>query len=171
FFLQHHHASRWSARGAQKQISDIRKQAKHRGKLSKKVYRLINRHSKLMEFYQNLEDSFNLCILIELVTVTIVLAFIEFSSCKLILIESLVLTYAGDFLQREIKKIAYSAYDNQWYDFKVKIMKNLPMVMFRRMIPHQITTGKCLPMNLFSFKEILKATGSYLFVLRVKIKK
>ncbi|KAF3054479.1 Odorant receptor 415 [Nylanderia fulva] len=41
------------------------------------------------------------------------------------------------------KKIAYSAYDNPWYDF-------------------DITTGKFLSMNLFSFKEILKATGSYL---------
>ncbi|KAF3054476.1 Odorant receptor 391, partial [Nylanderia fulva] len=61
------------------------------------------------------------------------------------------------------KKIAYSAYDNQWYDFDVKIMKNLPLVIFREMIPHQITTGKCLPMNLFSFKEILKAIGFYLF--------
>ncbi|KAL6446792.1 hypothetical protein ACFW04_001312 [Cataglyphis niger] len=77
--------------------------------------------------------------------------------------------YAGDQLESISGRLAYSAYDSPWYDFDVKLMKNLPMVMFRGMIPHQITAGKFLPMNLFSFKEILKATGSYLSVLRVMI--
>lgn len=40
----------------------------------KKFISFINRHSELMEFYQNLEDSFNFFILIQLVTVTIMLA-------------------------------------------------------------------------------------------------
>ncbi|KAF3054472.1 Odorant receptor 372, partial [Nylanderia fulva] len=92
----------------------------------KKFIRLINRHSKLMEFYKNLEDSFNLFILIKLVTMTIVLAFIglrinlclmennhiEVAKNALVvnfcLMESMVLTYGGDFLQRESEGIFYA---------------------------------------------------------------
>ncbi|KYN19770.1 Putative odorant receptor 22c [Trachymyrmex cornetzi] len=66
--------------------------------------------------------------------------------------------YAGDQLENVTGRIAYSAYDSPWYDFDVKIMKDLPMVMLRGKLPHQTTAGKFLPMNLFSFKEILKAT-------------
>lgn len=77
--------------------------------------------------------------------------------------------YAGSQLESISERLAYSVFDSPWYDFDVKVMKNLPMVMLRGVIPHQITAGKFLPMNLFSFKEILKATGSYLSVLRMVI--
>ncbi|KAF3054287.1 Odorant receptor 384 [Nylanderia fulva] len=159
------------ARGAQKQISDIRKQAKHRGKLSKKVIRLINRHSKLMEFYQNLEDSFNLCILIELVTVTIVLAFIEFSSCKLILIESLVLTYAGDFLQRESEGIFYAIYATSWFTLPLTLMKDMHFAMMKSSIPFRFTGGKFFYVNRETMMNILKTAASYVSVLRIALVK
>lgn len=77
--------------------------------------------------------------------------------------------YAGDQLEFVTGKLAYSAYETPWYDFDTKLMKKLPMVMLRGEIPHQITAGRFLPMNLFSFKEILKATGSYISVLRIMI--
>lgn len=77
--------------------------------------------------------------------------------------------YAGDRLETVTGMLAYGVYDTPWYDFDAKIMKDLPMVMLRGKVSHQITAGKFLPMNLFSFKEILRATGSYLSVLRVMI--
>lgn len=77
--------------------------------------------------------------------------------------------YAGDRLETVTGMVAYGAYDTPWYDFDTKIMKDLPMVMLRGKVPNQITAGKFISMNLFSFKEILKATGSYLSVLRVMI--
>jgi len=77
--------------------------------------------------------------------------------------------YAGDQLESITGRLAYSAYESPWYNFDVKIMKDLPMVMLRGELAHQITAGKFMPMNLFSFKEILRATGSYLSVLRVMI--
>lgn len=40
----------------------------------KKFIGLVNRHNELIELYQNLEDTFNLYILFQLVTVTIMLA-------------------------------------------------------------------------------------------------
>lgn len=77
--------------------------------------------------------------------------------------------YAGDQLESVTARLSYSAYSTTWYEFDVKLMRNLPIVMLRGRIPHQITAGKFLPMNIFSFKEILKATGSYISVLRVMI--
>lgn len=77
--------------------------------------------------------------------------------------------YAGDQLESVTGRLAYTAYESPWYNFDVKIMKDLSLVMFRGELAHQITAGKFLSMNLFSFKEILKATGSYLSVLRVMI--
>lgn len=77
--------------------------------------------------------------------------------------------YAGNRLESVTCKIAYSAYQTPWYEVDVKAMKDLPMVMLRGRIPHQITAGKFLPMNMFSYKEILKATASYISVLRVMI--
>lgn len=77
--------------------------------------------------------------------------------------------YAGDQLESVTAKLSYSVYRTIWYEFDVKLMRNLPMVMMRGRIPHQITAGKFLPMNIFSFKEIIKATGSYISVLRVMI--
>lgn len=77
--------------------------------------------------------------------------------------------YAGDQLEFVTGRVAYSAYETPWYEFDARTMRNLPMVMLRGVVPHQITAGNFLPMNLFSFKEILKATGSYISVLRVMI--
>lgn len=42
----------------------------------KKFIDLINRHSELMELYQNLEDSFNFLILSQLVVTTVMLALV-----------------------------------------------------------------------------------------------
>lgn len=77
--------------------------------------------------------------------------------------------YAGDQLESVTAKLSYNVYTTTWYEFDVKLMRNLPMVMMRGKMPHQITAGKFLPMNIYSFKEVLKATCSYISVLRVMI--
>ncbi|KAF3054474.1 Odorant receptor 271 [Nylanderia fulva] len=153
----------------------------------KKFIRLINRHSKLMEFYQNLEDSFNLCILIELVTVTIVLAFIglrinlclmesnyiEVAKNSLVvnsyLIESLVLTYAGDFLQRESEGIFYAIYATSWFTLPLTLMKDMHFAMMKSSIPFRFTGGKFFYVNRETMMNILKTAASYVSVLRIAL--
>lgn len=47
----------------------------------KKFVNLVDRHGQLMEFYQNLEDTFHFLVLTQLVMVTVMLALIG-STCK-----------------------------------------------------------------------------------------
>jgi len=51
----------------------------------------------------------------------------------------------------------------------MSVMKNLPLIILRATTPHQLTAGKFLAMNFASFKEILKASASYLSVLKVML--
>ncbi|KYQ50214.1 Putative odorant receptor 22c [Trachymyrmex zeteki] len=153
----------------------------------KKIQMLIIRHCHLIKLADSFEYAFNMAILTQ-VSMSVLLLCVEgmqlIISLKLndniaaikhvvliltMLVQLYLYCYAGDQLEHVTGRIAYSAYDSPWYDFDVKIMKDLPMVMLRGKLRHQTTAGKFLPMNLFSFKEILKATGSYLSVLRVMI--
>ncbi|KAL0129872.1 hypothetical protein PUN28_001855 [Cardiocondyla obscurior] len=153
----------------------------------KKLQMLIDRHCRLIRLADSFEYAFNMAIFAQ-VSMSVLLLCVEgmqlIISLKLndniaavkhvvliltMLVQLYLYCYAGDQLEYVTGKIAYSVYESPWYDFDVKVMKDLPMVMLRGKLKHQTTAGKFLPMNLFSFKEILKATGSYLSVLRVMI--
>ncbi|XP_071625486.1 odorant receptor 22c-like [Temnothorax longispinosus] len=153
----------------------------------KRIRMLIGRHCHLIRLTDSFEYAFNMAIFTQ-VSMSVLLLCVEGMqltiSLKLsdnvaaikhvvliltMLVQLYLYCYAGDQLEYVTGRIAYGAYDSPWYNFDVKVMKNLRMVMFRGRMPHRTTAGKFLPMNLFSFKEILKATGSYLSVLRVMI--
>ncbi|XP_070167690.1 odorant receptor 13a-like [Polyergus mexicanus] len=154
----------------------------------KKFVGLINRHSELMEFYQNLEDSFHFFILSQLVMVTIMLALIglrinlclneknhvEMAKSVLVLnyllTESLVLTYGGDFLQRESEGIFYALYTTSWFTLPLALMKDLHFVMMRSNIPFRLTGGKFFYVNRETMMYILKTAVSYVSVLRIALK-
>ncbi|EZA52557.1 ObirOr5-M2 [Ooceraea biroi] len=153
----------------------------------RKLRMLIGRHCHLIKLADSLEYAFNMAIFAQLL-MSVLLLCVEgmqlIISLKLndniaalkhvvliltMLVQLYLYCYAGDRLESITGTLAHGVYETPWYDFDTKIMKNLPMVMFRGKVPHQITAGKFIPMNLFSYKEILKATGSYLSVLRVMI--
>lgn len=78
--------------------------------------------------------------------------------------------FAGQTLEFQSKELAYAVYESSWYTFDISIMKTLPLIILRAAIPQQLTAGKFVAINLMTFKEILKASASYLSVLRVMIK-
>ncbi|XP_012534864.1 odorant receptor 22c isoform X2 [Monomorium pharaonis] len=137
-----------------------------------KIRMLIGRHCHLIRLADSFEYSFNMAIFAQ-VSMSVLLLCVEAIKHIVLILTMLVqlylYCYAGDQLEYVTGRIGYSVYDSPWYNFDVKIMKKLPMVMYRGKTPHLTTAGKFLRMNLFSFKEILKATGSYLSVLRVMI--
>ncbi|XP_012222833.2 odorant receptor 13a-like [Linepithema humile] len=160
-------------------------EANHR----KKFAQLINRHNELMENYQNLEDSFHFFILFQLVVTTLMLAiiglrinislnennYLEATKSLLVLnyllLQSLVLTYGGDFLQGESEGIFHALYMTSWFTFPVALMKDMHFAMMRASVPFRLTGGKFFYVNRETMMYILRTAASYISVLRIALLK
>jgi len=77
---------------------------------------------------------------------------------------------AGQTLEFQSEELAYAIYQSPWYTFDTRIMKNLSLIILRSANPQQLTAGKFVAINFTTFKEILKASASYLSVLRIMLK-
>ncbi|XP_011065376.1 PREDICTED: uncharacterized protein LOC105152663, partial [Acromyrmex echinatior] len=87
-----------------------------------------------------------------------------------LLVQLFLYCFAGQMLEFQSKELAYAIYESPWYTFDMNIMKNLPLIILRAASPQQLTAGKFVAINFMTFKEILKASASYLSVLRVMMK-
>lgn len=87
-----------------------------------------------------------------------------------LLMESLVLTYGGDFLQRESEGIFYALYETSWFTLPLKLMKDLHFAMMRSSIPFRLTGGKFFYVNRETMMYILKTAASYVSVLRIALR-
>lgn len=87
-----------------------------------------------------------------------------------LLVQLFLYCFAGQTLEFQSKRLAYAIYESPWYIFDISVMKNLPLIILRAANPQQLTAGKFVAINFMTFKEILKASASYLSVLRVMIK-
>ncbi|XP_067210045.1 odorant receptor 22c-like [Linepithema humile] len=148
---------------------------------------LIKRHHRLIYLAHHLHKAFNLVIFSQLL-MSVMLLCIEgfqliltlsihdtFAPMKhvlfivVLLVQLFLYCFAGQTLELQSQGLAYAVYDSSWYNFDLSVMKDLPLVILRTATPHQLTAGKFLAMNFASFKEILKASASYLSVLRVML--
>ncbi|XP_011878863.1 PREDICTED: uncharacterized protein LOC105568088 [Vollenhovia emeryi] len=144
----------------------------------KKFVGLINRHSELTELYQNLEDSFHILILSQLVVTTVMLAlaglrlninlneknYVEVTKgimvLNFLLLQSLVFTYGGEFLQNESEDIFHALYTTSWFTLPLALMKDLHFAMMRSNIPFRLTGGKFFYVNRETMMYILKTSAS-----------
>lgn len=78
--------------------------------------------------------------------------------------------YAGDILESRAEGIANAAYKSSWYLLRGNAARDLTLMIHRGHLSCHVTAGKFVPMNGFTFKEALKASASYLSVLRVMMK-
>lgn len=78
-------------------------------------------------------------------------------------------TFAGDYLEMKSTALSYATYNCDWYELPASIAKDFQIILMRASIPHQLTAGKFIVMNMITFKDILKSTASYLSVLRVML--
>jgi len=76
-------------------------------------------------------------------------------------------TFAGDYLEMRSIALSYATYNCDWYELPASVAKDFQIILMRASIPHQLTAGKFISMNMMTFKDILKSTASYLSVLRV----
>lgn len=75
-------------------------------------------------------------------------------------------SYAGDRLTSGIENLHVAIYGSSWYDLPQKTIKDLSFIMLRVNKTFNITAGKIYPMNIDSFKNILKAMLSYFSVMQ-----
>ncbi|XP_076629850.1 uncharacterized protein LOC143346024 [Colletes latitarsis] len=150
---------------------------------------LVKRHCRLVVLADDLEQSFNMVMLIQLLMSTMLLCVEGFTmlvclnandnigalKCIVIIVTLLVqlyvYTYAGDSLESQTEEIAFAAYDSPWYYSPGRVARDLVLIIDRGNSPYSVTAGKFVSMNLYTFKEILKASTSYLSVLKAMMDK
>ncbi|XP_039314324.1 odorant receptor 63a-like [Solenopsis invicta] len=154
----------------------------------KQFIKLVNRHCELRDHNQNVEDTFHLVILYQLVTVTLLLALsgiriliylrskIYFESLKTALIinflfmESLLYCIGGDFVQRGSTGIFHAMYTTSWYTLPLTLMKDMNFALMRSARSFQLTGGKFFYVNRMAMVYVLRTAASYISFLRVALK-
>ena len=84
-----------------------------------------------------------------------------------LLIQLYLYAYAGDALESRTEEIAQAVYQSLWYRSRGRTARDLLLIINRGHLSCHLTAGKFLSMNIFTFKEILKTSASYLSVLKV----
>ncbi|XP_017758034.1 PREDICTED: odorant receptor 33c-like [Eufriesea mexicana] len=151
----------------------------------RRIRLLVKRHCQLAVYASDLEQTFNMIILIQLLMSTLLIGVegFVFLVClkardNMSLMKSLVLVvsvlvqlflyaYAGDVLESRTAEVAQAAYHSLWYRSRGREAKDLLLIINRGNSPYQMTAGKFFSMNILTFKEIMKTSTSYLSVLKV----
>ncbi|XP_032680054.1 uncharacterized protein LOC116848260 [Odontomachus brunneus] len=153
----------------------------------KQFAKLINRHCVLMELNHNLEKTFNLIILYQLLIVTLLLAllglrilisikdhdYVILSKSALALsyvfTESVVYCYCGDFVQSESEELFHALYATSWFTLPASLMKDVRFAMMKSSYAFQLSGGKFFSANRQAMFNVVKTAASYISVLRVSI--
>ncbi|XP_074106827.1 uncharacterized protein LOC141532396 [Cotesia typhae] len=140
---------------------------------------LVRRHNQLIQFANDLEDSFNLCIILILAvnTVQICLSGLqmiislrngdtatvvkEVTIFYILNLQIFLYSFAGDRLSSGIANLHTAIYCSTWYNLPQRAIKDLVFIMLRTHKTFNLTAGRIYAMNIGSFKNILKATLSY----------
>lgn len=75
----------------------------------------------------------------------------------------------GDHLKSQMEDVGAVIYQSAWYNFPVKLMRNLIFIFMRSQSPVQLHAGRFIVINLETYMSILKTSISYLSVLRVMV--
>ncbi|XP_071625501.1 odorant receptor 22c-like isoform X1 [Temnothorax longispinosus] len=164
-------------------------------KISKKRYDgerhvlepLVKRHCQLIALARNIEDAFNINILLRLLIISVVIAasgvglllsikqqnyeemIKMFVSMQFCLVQTFLYTYAGDTLQTQSESIVYTIYNSAWYEMSPIMVKDLIFVMMRMKTPLRISAGKFFYLTRNTMTDILRTTLTYISFLRVTI--
>ncbi|XP_020296085.1 odorant receptor 22c-like [Pseudomyrmex gracilis] len=146
---------------------------------------LVERHCHLIVLARNIEDAFNIYILLRLLIINIVIAtgginvILLFNdhdykgvlkiitAIQFYMVQIFLYTYAGDILQNQSLSILSAVYNSTWYEMSPVTVKDLVFVMMRTKIPLRISAGKFFYLTRATMTDILKTTLSYISFLRV----
>ncbi|XP_044007654.1 odorant receptor 10a-like [Aphidius gifuensis] len=154
----------------------------------KKIFKkFVQRHDEILEIANDLEDASTGVILSEVAAIIVVgcvsgvmllLAqhkgdseIVSAMAVRLVLvfIQLYIYSYMGEKLSTQADKIQDAIYNCPWYTFSPLVARDLKFIMVRSNYPFYITAGKFLPMNLMSFKAVVKSMFSFFSVLRLML--
>ncbi|XP_046829259.1 odorant receptor 13a-like [Vespa crabro] len=154
-----------------------------------KIKQFVDKHSHLLDLARRVEDTLTNVLLILLMTngghicltgiqilllskqndiIPLIKATVAFI---VILIQIFLYSYAGDFLSSLTQDIYNVIYDYPWYELSPSNVRNLIFIIMRAHKPFRLRAGRFYPMDIESFKNILKASFSYFSVLRIVFEK
>ncbi|XP_018363122.1 PREDICTED: uncharacterized protein LOC108761206 [Trachymyrmex cornetzi] len=149
---------------------------------------LIERHKYLIKLARELAEMISFVLLIELFIISILLCIMGFQLIlqlgennvvlitKNIMVQSTFITQLtlysviGDYLKSEMEEIGLSIYQSNWYNFPAKLTRHMIFILMCSDSPVALQAGNFIVVNLITYVSILKASLSYLSVLRVMVK-
>ncbi|XP_012526058.1 odorant receptor 9a [Monomorium pharaonis] len=153
------------------------------------VEEFVVRHRKLLKLTANIENTYSIIILMQIITSAILICMTGFGfiiswhihdtfmTMKSIVIMIVMLlqcflySYAGDNLRDQSEALSFALYDCNWCDFSPNDIRDLAFIMIKTNIPIRLTAGKFFYVTRATFTDILKTAVSYLSALRVMIEK
>ncbi|KAL6262766.1 hypothetical protein P5V15_005556 [Pogonomyrmex californicus] len=150
---------------------------------------LVKRHCQLIELAKNIEDAFNINILLRLLIISVVIAtsgvgiilsiktqdykeiIKMLMSIQFYMVQTFLYTYAGDTLQNRSESIVYAIYDSAWHKMSPIVVKDLIFIMMRMKTPLRISAGKFFYLTRNTITDILKTTMTYVSFLQVTVDK
>ncbi|KAG7199413.1 hypothetical protein KM043_014042 [Ampulex compressa] len=167
--------------------------ARTREELRRSLADIVKKHEYLNWFADTVEDCFSPMLLLQMLGCTVQLCCQSFQAFISILGEAEELSrfqfaflllyvlyitlqlylycYVGERLLMESTKIAFAAYDCEWYNLSAREAKSLLIIMCRARSPLRITAGGFCSFTLQIFTEVLKKSMGYMSVLYAVRKK
>ncbi|CAL7938187.1 unnamed protein product [Xylocopa violacea] len=154
-------------------------------RVAKRFRGLVKRHIYLLKLANMLNETissilvvqlFSSCILIcisgfqcilALSVGNMVLVIKAFMVMSALLVQLLVYSYVGDYLNRRMESVGNTVYSCSWYDLPSSVAKDIVYVIMRAQDPVQLSAGNFFIVNLETYMSILKTSVSYLSVLRL----
>nr|XP_050864776.1 odorant receptor Or2-like [Vespula vulgaris] len=137
----------------------------------REIREFVDKHAHLLGLARRIEDTFTNVLLVLLMTngMHICLTGNGFATVAfvVILIQLFLYSYAGDFLSSLTQDIYHVIYNYPWYELSPNNVRNLVFIIMRAHKPFRLRAGRFYPMDIDSFKNILKASFSYFSVLRI----
>ncbi|XP_011702820.1 PREDICTED: odorant receptor 13a-like [Wasmannia auropunctata] len=148
---------------------------------------LIERHKYLIKLARELAEMISSVLLIELFIISLLLCLMGFQLIlqlnenniglvtRNVMAQSAFLTqltlycFIGNYLKSEMEEIGISIYQSTWYSFPAKLKRHIVFVIMRSDTPVVLQAGNFIVVNLATYMNILKASLSYLSVLRVTV--
>ncbi|XP_018393407.1 PREDICTED: odorant receptor 13a-like [Cyphomyrmex costatus] len=137
-----------------------------------KLRQIVMRHEHLNWFAKTIEDSFNMIMLIQMLSCTVQLCFQGFqvfrvsdTKNRFVLAHLYVYCYVGEMLLVQSTEIGFSAYESNWFNVPGKEARNLLFILHRSTAPLCLTAGKFSTFSLQMFSKIVRTSLGYLSVL------